>query len=254
MRHCFTHEHAPRICPRRASTGWSPVVVVRRGPDGQARADRGVDRLDARRLRHHAVLDGARESDRGLEPVESRGRPARFGRAAGVGRGRHRVRIHRRPLGPDTGADRQRARLLGVHRHVRSGPERRPARGVSRAARVRHGRGVGERRRAHLRNLARRASRQGVRRHAEHVGGRLRRRRPRHRARPAPMGLARGVLCRRAAGAVHAVGATQRRRAADVARCESARPPGWPGSLSGTRHLCGNVQGSASDVSPSPSP
>ena len=67
--------------------------------------------------------------------------------------------------------------------------------------RHRHGRRVGERRGARRGNVARRHAQPRVRLHAELLGDRIRRRRGRHRLRPAGVGLARHVsssaCCRR---------------------------------------------------------
>ena len=73
-----------------------------------------------------------------------------------------------------------------------------------------------------LGDVARRASWQGARLHAERVGDRLRRGRARDDDRAAAVGLARGVLRRHPAGVPHVVGARARRRAADLARGASA--------------------------------
>ena len=65
--------------------------------------------------------------------------------------------------------------LLRVHRRVRTGADRGPARRVPHVPGPWHGRRVGERRGAGLRDLVGRAPRQGARLHAERVGRRLRR-------------------------------------------------------------------------------
>ena len=67
------------------------------------------------------------------------------------------------------------------------------------------------------------ASRQGARPDAVLLGDRLRRRGHRHGAGPAALRLARRVLRRRAAGAVHAVDSPQRARARDLAATRRAQ-------------------------------
>ena len=114
-----------------------------------------------------------------------------------------------------------------------------PARGVPPVSRHRHGRRVGQRRGAGVRDLAGRASRQGAGPDAILLGDRLRRRRHRHRARPAALRLARGVLRRRPARALHALDSPQRRGAGDVAAsAREAAPtlatPASPSTLTGS--------------------
>ena len=71
-------------------------------------------------------------------------------------------------------ADAERAALFGVHGGLRVGADRRAAGGVPDLPRPRHGRRVGERRRARVRDLEQQTSRQGARPDAELVGDRLR--------------------------------------------------------------------------------
>ena len=116
--------------------------------------------------------------------------------------------------------------LLGVHVAVRARADRR---GSSRVFRICLGLGMGGEWASGaalvVRNLAARASRQGARPHAERLGDRLRRRGARHRPRAAALGLARGVLRRRAAGAASRCGSAaasrNRRSGASVAPADA---------------------------------
>ena len=101
--------------------------------------------------------------------------------------------------------------LCGVAQNVDA------ARGLPAVARHRHGRRVGQRRGAGLRDLAGEASRQGARPDAILLGHRLRRRRHRRRARPAALRMARRVLRRHHPGALHAVDPPERRGTGNVA-------------------------------------
>ena len=94
---------------------------------------------------------------------------------------------------------------------------------VPHAPRDRHGRGVGKRCRARLRNLAGGTSWQGARLHAERLGDRLCRSRARQCRGPAGFRMARGLLRRHPARVFHSLGPAQRRGAADLE--SGAEPP-----------------------------
>ena len=100
--------------------------------------------------------------------------------------------------------------VFGLHVRVRPGAERLAVRDLPRAARHRHGRRMGERRHARQRDVAGAASRQGARHHAELLGDRLWPGGDRRRDRVAAFRMARGVLRRHPAGALHALDSTQR--------------------------------------------
>ena len=146
--------------------------------------------------------------------------------AAGVLGIRHARRRRRRRSGvwldcgsirPHPRADAQRHRLLGVYRGVRARAGFPAAPGRPRASRVRHGRGVGEWRRARVRELGRRASRKGARPDAERMGGWLRGRGARQRTHPTGLWLARGVLRRNPPGLSHDLDSSARGGTAHLA-------------------------------------
>ncbi len=111
--------------------------------------------------------------------------------------GRPRLRRLRRPLRPAQGPDGQHPHLFDLHRGLRLRHGGRHAGRLPGLPRPGHGRGMGQRRFARLRDLAGRTPRQGPGHRPELVGGRLCRRGRRRRARPAPLGLAGRLLRRR---------------------------------------------------------
>ena len=120
------------------------------------------------------------------------------------------------------------------------------ARRVSHPARHRHGRRVGERRSPGLRDMARRASRQSPRPDAERLGNRLRTGCRRDDGGAAAVGVARGLLRRRAAGVSHVLGAAPRTGARAVAEQPRFHPRPRPSRRRfprrpRRRHGCGNV-------------
>ena len=154
--------------------------------------------------------------------------------------------VDRGSLRPHPRADGQRARLLDLHRRLWLRAERLAARGLPRAPGHRHGRRVGERRRAGIGNLAGAASWQGAGIDAKRVGDRVRARGLGHHDRAAAVGLARGVLRRHPAGLLHALGAAQRRRAGDLAHA--------PGEAGGSAHAVrDHLRAGRCGASPSPS-
>ena len=132
--------------------------------------------------------------------------------------------------------------LLDLHRRVRLRGDGGAARGLPHLPRHRHGRRVGERRRARLRDVARSASRQGARLHAERVGDRLRGR-PRSstdscRTSPASAGApcSSSACCRRCSRS--GFGAASRSRRcwrANASRAGAARPSARGTGLIGGR-------------------
>ena len=202
------------------------LTLLERSLTGGAKGPCGsLPGLAARRLRRDALCpdpDGRGEGP-GADP--GRGRPVGVADPGGLRGGRAGVRRSRRQARPHAGAVAQHPDLFGLHVRLRACPERLAAGDVPVPAWPRHGRRVGERRGAGQRDLAREASRQGARHHAELLGHRLRRRRDRRRPRAAPLRLARGVLRRHPARALHAVDPPQRRRARDVADRSPTRGP-----------------------------
>ena len=151
----------------------------------------------------------------------------------------------RRPPGPQAGVDDQCPDVLGLHGRMRPGALGRSARRLSYASRIRHGWRVDQRRRTRIRDLARRAPRQGDGPDAELMGHRLRRRSDRRRGRDAPVWLARGVLRRHPAGTLHIVDSTPRRGAGNLAALEARGGDSTrrhePGSLLHTGHQVSNA-------------
>ena len=72
-----------------------------------------------------------------------------------LGRGRHSVRLHCGPLRPPRRADRKHRRLLGIHRRLRILPRLVATGGTAPGSGIGHGRRMGYRRGARLRNVAR---------------------------------------------------------------------------------------------------
>ncbi len=174
--------------------------------------------LDAFDVMLYALVLKSVRADLGLSADV--GRRAAVADAARLGCRRARVRRVRGPIRPRPRADVERAHLLGVHGRVRLRRDRDATGRVPHLPGHRHGRRVGERRRARVRDVEGARPRQGARPHAECVGHRLRHGRARElpRAGRGRLRLARGVLRRRRAGAVHVLGPPPRSRAEGVAR------------------------------------
>src|SRR6185503_4685889 len=109
-----------------------------------------------------------------------------------------------------------RGALFGVHVPVRVRQHARAVRRPARLPGLRDGRRLGERRRPRLGVLAFVEPRPRARVHAERLGHRLCRGRPRRRRRAAPLRLARGVLRRNPARVLRAVGPAAGQGAADL--------------------------------------
>ncbi len=180
---------------------------------GEEGAHRSFLRVDARLLRRHALLAGARLADGRPAPQQGRRRNPRLHHAARRSRRRPRLRRHRRPLRPHSRAHGERAHLRRLHRRLRPLAKLRSTRRLPHPPRPRHGRRVGQRRIARLGDLAGRASRQSPRLHAELLGDRLRARRSRRSRRHAHRRLARRLLRRRPPGLLRSLDPAQRRRA-----------------------------------------
>ena len=99
----------------------APRVVGHRIGAGAAGADRRGARLDARRVRRHALRDGAAGVACGARPVDDRRRRAGLGHARRRRGRRARLRLDRRSVRPHARADGEHPALLGVHRRVRPG-------------------------------------------------------------------------------------------------------------------------------------
>ena len=207
--------------PAAARATVSPRVlrlVERRHAGRAARAHRGGARLDARRVRRDALRAAAHVDHRRPRHLDGR-RPGAIGSATLLAAAAGGLLF-------GVVADRYgRTRALMASVVIYSvftaacglAHDRRPARGVPDPARHRHGRRVGERRGAGVRDVAGRASRQGARVDAERVGDRLRPGGCRDDGGAAAVGVARRVLRRRAAGVSHVLGAPLRAGARAVA-------------------------------------
>ena len=207
--------HQPSAPIRRCSAGGARPIGER-----AARLRRRRARLDARLVRRDALRDGRRGADQRSDPpsVVPDQRPARIDHAARRRRRRHRLRRDRRSPRPQARADGRDPDVLDLHRGLRLLADGDAARDLPRLPRPRHGRRVGDRRGAGLGVVSGAASRQGARLRPELVGDRLRLRGAGQPDRHADLGLARRLLRRRPAGAVHDVDPPQRRGAADLAR------------------------------------
>ncbi len=177
--------------------------------------------LDARFLRRHAVRAGWRRADHRSDASSqpSGQRTARFDHPACRRRRWNHVRGHRGSLRPQARADGGDSGLFGLHCGLRFLPDGDSTRNLPRLPRSRDGRRVGDRRGAGIGIVSGSASRQGARLRTELVGDRLRPGGAGEPDRDAGLGLARRLLRRRPAGAVHDVDPPQRRGAANLARC-----------------------------------
>ena len=172
-----------------------PIRLVARGfarrPAGPRR---GLVRLDARFFRRHALCHGPGRPDARPGHDQGDGRPPGLADPRRLGRRRAHLRRRGRPLRPAQGADGQHPHLFRLHGGLRLRHGRRHAGRLPHLPRPGHGRRVGQRRRARLRDLAGRASRQGPGHRPELVGGRLCRRRGRHGRSSCPSGAGEGVF------------------------------------------------------------
>ncbi len=192
-------------------------MVGRRLGSGAACPCRRHARVDARCLRRHALRDDPSGRACLPRPVSNGGWRPGIRHARRRRRRRSGVWLDCGSIRPDPRADAQRHRVLGVYRGVRARAGFPAAPGRPRVSWVRHGRGVGEWRRARVRELGRRASRKGARPDAERMGGWLRGRSPRQRTHPTGLWLARRVLRRNPPGLSHDLDSSARGRTAHLA-------------------------------------